>query len=221
MSDDSLFREVDEEVRQEQIKQLWDRYGTYIVALCAVIVIGVAAFKGWQYWQLKQAEAASVAYGDALKLVQEGKRAEADQTFAKIDFPGYARLAKLRHAANLAIEGKPGDAVKLYDDVAADGSAAPSLRDLARIRAGYLLADKSSPADLTPRLSGFDNDGSDWRGAAREIIALAAYRTADYALADRYANSIVADAALPVSLRERAKRMVALLTPLLPVNKAK
>lgn len=221
MSDDSLFREVDEEVRQEQLKQLWDRYGTYIMALCAAIVIGVAAFKGWQYWQLKQAEAASVTYGDALKLVQEGKRADADQALAKIDFPSFARLGKLRQAANLAIEGKTGDAVKLYDEVAADGSAAPPLRDLARIRAGYLLADKSSPADLTGRLSGFDNDGSDWRGAAREIIALAAYRTADYALADRYANAIVADAALPVSLRERAKRMVALLTPLLPANKAK
>lgn len=221
MSDESLFREVDEEVRQEQLKRLWDRYGTYIVALCAVIVIAVAAFKGWQYWQLKQAEAASIVYGNALKLVQEGKRADADQVFAKIDFPGYGRLGKLHQAANLALEGKTDDAVKLYDEVAADGSAASSLRDLARIRAGYLLADKSSPADLTTRLSGYDTDQSDWRGAAREIIALAAYRKADYALADRYANAIVADAALPVSLRERAKRMIALLTPLLSANKAK
>ena len=37
-SDESLFREVDEEVRQEQLKRLWDRYGTYIVALCAVMM---------------------------------------------------------------------------------------------------------------------------------------------------------------------------------------
>jgi len=221
VSDESLFREVDEEVRQEQLKQLWDRYGTYIVALCVVVIVGVAGFKAWQYWELRQAESASVVYADALKLIKDGKRAEADPAFAKIDFAGYARLAKLRDAANLAAQGKVDDAVKLYDASAGDGSAPPALRDLARIRAGYLLADKSSPADLTTRLASFDNDQSDWRGPAREIIALAAYRTGDYALADRYANAIVADPNLPVSLRERAKRMVALLTPLLPSKPAK
>ena len=71
MSDESLFREVDEEVRQEQLKKLWDRYGNYVIALCLGIVIAVAALKGWQYWQLKQSQTGAAAYANALKLIGE------------------------------------------------------------------------------------------------------------------------------------------------------
>jgi hypothetical protein len=48
VSDESLFREVDEEVRQEQYKKLWDKFGNYFVALCFVIVASVAGVKGYQ-----------------------------------------------------------------------------------------------------------------------------------------------------------------------------
>lgn len=68
MSDDSLFREVDEEVRQERFKKLWAQYGNLIVAVCLIVVVGVAGFKGWQYWQVKQAEEAGDAFFDAAKL---------------------------------------------------------------------------------------------------------------------------------------------------------
>jgi hypothetical protein len=215
VSDESLFREVDEEVRQEQLKKLWDRYGNYIIALCAGVVIAIAALKGWQYWQLQQAEAAARTYGDALRLVSEGKRAEADTAFKAITHAGFARVAKLRRAANLAVEGKADEAVALYDEMAADSGAGPSARDLARVRAGYILADKLGPADLIGRLGALDNDQSQWRGAAREIFALAAYRTGDYTMADRYANAIIADGDVPLSLRQRAKLLLEVLTPLL------
>ena len=215
MSDESLFREVDEEVRQEQLKKLWDRYGNYVIALCLGIVIAVAALKGWQYWELRQSEAAAASYANALKLIEENKRTEADAALKSISHAGFARIAKLRRAADLAIEGKSDEAIALYDELAADSGADPAARDLARIRAGYLLADKLAPAELIKRLGALDNDASEWRGAAREIFALSAYRTGDYSMADRYANAILADGSLPVSLRQRAKLLVELLTPLL------
>jgi hypothetical protein len=215
VSDESLFREVDEEVRQEQLQKLWDRYGNYVIALALGVVIAVAALKGWQYWQLKQSEVAAAAYANALKLTGEDKRTEADDALKTISHAGFVRLAKLRRAANLAVEGKSDEAVALYDEVAADTGADPAARDLARIRAGYLLADKLAPADLIKRLGALDNDESEWRGAAREIFALAAYRTGDYAMADRYANAILADGGVPMSQRQRAKLLVELLTPLL------
>jgi hypothetical protein len=221
VSDESLFREVDEEVRQDQLKKLWDRYGNYVIALCAGVVIAVAALKGWQYWQLKSSEAAAAAFGQAITLVSDGKRGEADTAFQGISHAGYARIAKLRRAANLAVEGKSDEAVALYDEVAADTGADPAARDLARIRAGYLLVDTLAPAQLISRLGALDNDQSQWRGAAREIFALAAYRVGDYSMADRYANAIVADGDLPLSLRQRSQLMLGLLTPLLAAKTQK
>jgi len=59
VSDESLFREVDEEVRQDQLKKIWARYGNLIVAVCLALVAVVAGIKGWQYWQIRQSEQAA------------------------------------------------------------------------------------------------------------------------------------------------------------------
>ena len=42
MSD--IFREVDEEIRHERYKRLWDRFGPYLIAVALLIVVGTAAF---------------------------------------------------------------------------------------------------------------------------------------------------------------------------------
>ncbi len=215
MSDESLFREVDEEVRQEQFKKLWERFGNYAIALCLAVVVGVAGLKGWQYWQAKQSEAAAQVYFEAVKLAADGKSDEAVARFAKVRHAGYGQLARIRQAGVLASQGKTEDAVKIYDAVAADAAADPALRDLARIRAGYVLADTVAPDALLSRLGSLDRDGNPWRHAAREIFGIAAFRTGDYSMADRYMNAIFADPEAPASLRQRAQVMIQLLTPLL------
>jgi hypothetical protein len=215
VSDESLFREVDEEVRQEQIKKLWDKYGNYFTALCVVIVLVVAGFKGWQYWQLTQSQEAARSYDAAVKLLADGKNAEADAAFAAINHAGYGKIATLRRAESLIAQGKDDEAVAVYDALAVDNNADQAVRDLARMRAAYALVDKLAPAELLSRIGSFDNDQSPWRGAAREVFALSAYRTGDLAMADRYLNAIVADNATPHGLRQRARTMLQVIAPLL------
>lgn len=219
MSDESLFREVDEEVRQDQAKKLWAQYGNYFTALAVAVVLAVGGFKGWQHWQLTQSETAAKVFSDGIQKLQEGKTADAEAAFAAIQHSGYAKLAELRRAAALAGAGKGDEAVAIYDKIANDQNNAQSLRDLARLRAGYALTDKLAPAELISRLGSFDNDTSPWRGLAREIFALAAYRTGDYAMADRYLNAIIADQGVSLELRQRAQMLLEVITPLLTAKK--
>jgi hypothetical protein len=223
LSDESLFREVDEEVRREQAAKLWERYGNYVVALSVGIIVAVAAFKGWQYWQNKQAEEAGSAYFGALSLLAKGKTEEAQKAFEKLasgGHYGYATLARLQEAASLAGLGKTEEAVKAYDAIAADSSVDAKLRDLARIRAGYLLAGSASLDELKKRLEPLDRPDGSWVNAVREIIAAAAYRAGDYKEADRRMNEILADPQAPQGARQRAQIMVQLLAPLLTEKRA-
>lgn len=215
MSDESLFREVDEEVRQEQYKKLWDKYGHYFIALCLAVVASVAGVKGYQYYQKTQSEAAAVVYFDGVKRAAESKPEDALRALAAVNHPGYRQLAKLQEAIVFAEQGKTTEAVAGFDAIAADPSADPTLRDLARIRAGYLLADTLKPDELLARLGNFDKEGQVWRHAAREIFGVSAFRVGDYAMADRYMNANFADAGTPPDMRERAQIMIQLLTPLL------
>ncbi len=216
MSDESLFREVDEEVRQEQFKKMWTQYGNLIIALCFVLIAAVAAFKGWQYWQVKQAQSAGESFFSAVKLSNAGKVDEASKQFQAIGHPGYATLAKLREANALAAAGKIPDAVQIYDAVAAQSSVDNSLRDLARIRAALALADTASPNELAARVQGFDSAGNPWRHAAREIMAAAYWRLKDYTNTDKQVQAILADSETPSGIRQSAQMLSELLVPLLP-----
>lgn len=214
MSDESLFREVDEEVRQEQFKKLWARYGKFVIGLAVLVIIGVAGMEGWRYFQLKQSQEAGDSFFAAADLAAAGKAADAVKQFEAIDKTGFADLGRLRAAAALAAEGKLDEAVKLYDQVGADAKVDQTLRDLARVRAAAVLADTASFADIETRLKDFTGADSAWRHIAREILAALQFRLKDYAGADKQVQAILADPATPPPLRQRALTMSQLLQPM-------
>jgi len=208
-----IFHEVDEEVRREQLKKLWDRYSIYLIGLAILIVAGMAAWRGYEYWTAKQAAAASSAFEAAMALNEQGKYAEAEAQFAKIatDAPaGYRVLARLRAAGTLAQE-KPADAVKAYDEIAADASIGPVLQDLAAVRAGLLLVDTAPLAELRRRLDPLTEPTRSFRHTARELLALSAWRNHDFAGAKRYLDMIATDAETPIGVRARADVLSALI----------
>lgn len=219
MSDESLFREVDEEVRREQAKKLWDRYGNLVVALSLGIILAVAGIKGWQYYAEQRAQNAGEAYFNAMKAEQAGKPedvAAALAAVAKTGHGGYAELARLDEAAEFAKKGERDKAVAAYDAFAKDQGNDKALREAAAIRAGYLLADTASSADLVSRLSALDTPDGAWRLAVREIYALAAYREGKYEEANRLVSEILADPAVSEGLRQRAQIIAAVVQPKLP-----
>ena len=81
MSD--IFQEVDEEVRREQLKKLWERYQNYVFAGAFLILAAVGGWRGYDWWQAKQAAETGAAFEAAQTLSQEGKHAEAETAFAK------------------------------------------------------------------------------------------------------------------------------------------
>ena len=211
MSD--IFQEVDEEVRRDQLKKLWDRFGNYIVALCVLVVAGVAAWRGYDYWQTRQSEAAGAAFEAAVTLGVDGKHKEASDAFAKIaatGTAGYRVLARMREAAELAPTDSKA-AVKAYDDMAADRSVGEVMQDLAAVRAGLLLVDTVPYAELQGRLEPQAGDGRPFRHTAREVLALAAWKAGNAADAKRWSDAITADPTSPAALRSRVEVLSALL----------
>ena len=179
----------------------------------------VGSYKGWQYWQAQLAEKAGMEWYNAITLSAAGKTAEADAAFDEITksgHKGYSVLAKLSQAVRLGQDGNGPAAVKIYDGVAADTAIDQPLRDLARVRAAYLLVDSDSVSDLTSRLSGLDGSNSSWRHAVREILALAHVRAGDFKAADEQLKLVLADPATPAALRARTALVSAQIQSLLP-----
>jgi hypothetical protein len=202
-----IFQEVDEEVRREKLKSLWEQYGTYLVALCILVVAGVAAWRGYQWWQDKQAALSGAAFEQAAALAEAGKHQEAETAFAKLatdGAAGYRVLAGFRQAAELARTDSKA-AVSAYDQIAADRNAGQAIQDLAAVRAGFLLVDSAPYSELRTRLEPLTAADRTFRHSAREILALSAWKSGDLAAARQWTDLIITDPQTPSGTRSRAE----------------
>jgi len=208
-----IFQEVDEEVRREQLKKLWDRYGTYLIAACVLFVVGVGAWRGYEWWQAKRAGESGAAFEQAVSLAEAGKTQDAEAAFAKLaadGTAGYRVLARLREASALAATDRTA-AIKDYDEIAGDRSAGRVIADLAALRAGFLLVDHAPYSELRARLEPLTGADRAFRHSARELLALSAWKAGDIAAARQWTDMIVTDPQTPAGARSRAEVLSGLI----------
>ena len=152
MSD--IFQEVDEEVRREQLKKLWERYGIFLIAACVLLVVAVGGWRAYNGGRPRRPPRPAPPSRPRSRWPSEGKNKEAEDAFAKLAADGtasYRMLAKFREAAEVA-RRDPKAAVAIYDQLAADGSVGRVLQDLAALRAGTILVDTAPYSEIAQRL---------------------------------------------------------------------
>src|SRR5215468_207140 len=214
MSDRDFFREVDDAVRQDRYKELWDKYGVYALAAAALIVVGVAGFKLWSYWQEQRAQQAGTEFSQAVTELDNGDAAKARDVFNSLADKGptgYQILSRFQLAAAEAQAGNTDKAVALYDALATDAETDTILKGLATIQAATLRLDTADYAELERRVKSLVDQGSPWRYSARELLGLSAYRQNNIPAAEKQFSELVADQGTPQNLRERADMMLSLI----------
>lgn len=210
-----LFNEVDEEVRREQLKKLWDRYSIYIVVAAILVVAAVGGWRGYEYLEAQKAAEASAAFDAAIELADQNKGTEAEAAFDKVATTapsGYRMLARLRAAGEVAARD-PKAGAKLYDDLAADRSIGAEQQDLARIRSAGLLLDTDTYPNILQQLEAAAKPEATFRHTARELLALSAWRANDTTAARQWLDMIANDGETPSAMRQRAELLQALLPP--------
>ena len=211
---DSLAREVDEELRREQILKLWERYGTYVVVAAVLIIAGIGGFKYYEHRSTLAAEAAGARLAQASRELAQNKKAEAQKTLDELAASGpagYATLARLRLAAADRDAGKIAEAAAAYEAIA-KGGGDPLLADYAQLQAAMLRLDDATWTDMQNRLNGIAGETNPWRYSARELLGLAAQKAGKAEEARSEFQRLLGDRNTPPSISERARIMMAMLT---------
>jgi hypothetical protein len=210
-----IFTEIDDELRKEQARRLWQRYGKFIIGGAVLIVIGVAAWRGYVYWQDTKAQTQGDAYFAAERLATledaTASRAAFDD-FLKTAEGGYPMLARFRVAALDANAGEFDKAIATYDAVATDPKVPIQFQDLARLRAAMIAVDHLDRAAVDSRVLGLATPGATWRHSARELLALAAYKADDLETARKRLTELTSDAAVPQAVKQRGELFLSVIT---------
>ncbi|WEK06627.1 MAG: tetratricopeptide repeat protein [Candidatus Devosia phytovorans] len=214
MSQDNIFREVDEELRSDRMRSLWRRFAPFVIGAAVAVVAIVAVNEGWSWYHSNNAASSSDELYVAFDEIDGGDLAAAQTQLDAVIANGsgsYPVLAQFRKAGVLAKEGNVAEAVAAYDALANSQSNA-RLRELALVLAGTLMVDGGTLSDVDSRVGSIAAEGSPLRNAAREALGLAQYKAGDFAAAQSSFEAVVND---PMSQSNTRNRMGYYLAQLL------
>lgn len=210
---EAFMREVDDAVRQDRLLSFWSRFGRWI-AIAVVLVL--ALFGGWLYWQhhsKTQAEAVSEDMDRLVETAVGGGTPDAKQIDALIDAdqPGFRASARLVQAGAAARKGDGKAAIALYKAMVEDSKLDQPYRDLALVRQTALEFDALKPQQIVDRLKPLAVEGAPWFGSAGEMVAIAYMKMDKRDLAGPMFAAIAKDGNVPETIRSRARQMAGLL----------
>jgi len=213
-----IFDEVEEDLRAERMRALLTRYAGVVLLLGLVVLGGVAAWQGWDWYQARQDRFAAQTYITAMLAagdtgpVAAPARAQALGQFLALSRTaptGYRTLARLHAAALEADAGHLPQALALWNAVAADQSADPLLRGLAGLLWADRQLDSADPGVLAARLKTLATPGAPWRALAEEDLALLDLRQHRDADAKRRLDALAKDPTTPAGVRQQAAALSA------------
>jgi len=215
-TDNVLFREIEDELRQDRAKKLWKTYGQYILATAVALVIGVAGYQGWRTYDIRTRTAVGERFAAALELVANNHSEQAVTAFASISQDagsGYAMLSRFREAGLLVSRGNSDGAARIYQALADDRKIEAIYRDLAVILGVWQEMNQpdSGRGKLIGSVTALNTSDNPWRHSAREILANLALQRGDNASASDLLNQLANDATAPAGVRARATEMLAIV----------
>lgn len=205
---ESFMSEVETDLRDEAINNIWKKYSAHIIGVAVVLVAGVFGYQLYNGYVEDRREQMALTYADAADAVDSGDFDDALAKLAAIDNisgEGYSAVARLAEASVLIDQDRAAEALAIYETLASDSGADPVFRDLAVVLKVMHSMDAADPGPLEAELAPLSGPGQPFRHSALELSALLAAKQGARDRAQEYLAEILDDPSAPQSLMSRAR----------------
>lgn len=212
--EDALLREVVEDVKNEQLQQLWNKYGLYIIIAVAFILTATISFESIKSWKEKKNQEISNAYSVAMSLQSQGRLDESLDVYNSLAYKNlgiYDDLAKLQIANIYLEQGKNEDAMAVLTTMINSSDTISQMKKIATLKLISYKLDDNTPADEINTLLASVSDGEE-SDIAKELTAMLYVRENDLTKAKEEYQKIISSASAPEALKHRALDMINLLS---------
>lgn len=204
---DTFVREVDENLRRDQIRDLFKRYGNWLIAGLVLFLGASGGYIWWQQHQQNVSEAHVEQLAEIYKDVGSGNVAQAPKQLDDLANSGSKSVRASAQFTRAALAIQQGDlklATAKYREIAGDSSLPQPYRDAALIRQTALEFDQLQPSVVISRLEPLAKPGNPWFGTAGEMTGLALIKQGKKPEAGRLFVAIAKNKDVPDTLRGRA-----------------
>ena len=190
--------DLEEQEQLDELKHFWSKYGNLISGVLIVVMLALAGWNGYNYWQRSQAAQAAAMYDEMGKSVAGGDVAKAERTFNDMK-DRYARASYTQQAglalAKMAADAGKADVAKVALQWVADKSGDEGYAAIASLRLANIYLDAKQYPEALKALDAAKGDAfaalaADRRGdvlllQGQRDAAKAAYLTAFKAFDER------------------------------------
>ena len=131
-----IFDEVSEELKQDQLKQIWNNYSKYIISVAFIIFISVLGYFFYDKWKLEKLEVSSSKFFSGIEKLEKKEFLSSIEIFSKgvdQDHKGYKTLSLFGIAEAYFKIGKVDEMVLSYKSIYENQNIDIYYRDLARL----------------------------------------------------------------------------------------
>ncbi len=212
---DAFIQEVTEDVKNENLKVLWNKYGLFIILFVVIAVTAAVSFetiKGWRDAKYQQqtenylsALQSSENYENSLKALE--KIAAANQGV-------YSELARVQIATVLFEQGKNAEAETMLQTIADNDELNPRIRNLAALKLATYKIDTAPRAEIEALLQPVIAADNSWSPLATDLLAMAAIRDGDTETARALYKSLLENGNISDNFKSRIQDMLSTLNGL-------
>lgn len=206
---DAFIQEVDEDVKNDNLKVLWDKYGLLIVAFVALAVSAAISFDKIQAWKIQRNQNRTENYMAAMQL-QENPDAtiEALQKISSDNQGLFSDFAKLQIANVLLAENKQEEAFATLENIVAEKQVNDEVKNIALIKLATYRVDSLGYDEFAALVRPLIENKSSWTPAAQDLLAMSAIKNGNIEDAKEIYNKILKVKDLPEGFRSRIQDML-------------
>ena len=204
---DTFVREVDENLRRDQLRDFFREYGSWLIAALILFLAASGGFIWWQQHKQQRSEAEVEQLAQIYKDIGVGNVTKVPQQLdelAQSGSKGVRATALFTRAAFAVQQNDTKTAIAKYRQIAGDSGFPQPYRDAALIRQTALEFDQLQPQEVISRMQPLAKPGEPWFGTAGEMTALALIKQGKRAEAGRLFATLAKDKNVPGTLRNRS-----------------
>jgi hypothetical protein len=204
---ETFVREVEENLRRDQVVDFWKNYGGWVAAGVVLFLLASGGFIYWQNYKVQRSEKQVEQLSDIFKNIGSGNTTSARKQLDELSNSGSKGVRATALFTGAAVALQQNDvktATAKYREIAGDSSIPQPYRDVALIRQTALEFDRLNPAEVIARLQPMTKPGSPWFGSAGEMTALALIKQGKKSEAAQLFAAIAKDKNVPDSIRGRS-----------------
>lgn len=214
LAEDALIKEISDEVKSDQMRILWEKYGLFIIIFVALALTAAVSYETFRNWANKRNQEISNAYAVAVSLQNQGRLDESLKILQNLSERSglYADIATLQIANIYFEQNKPEEAAQLLQKLSNSRSASRQMREIAALKlAAYKLDSNAPAAEVEELLMPLTKNNDNSFGVAKELLAMLYIRDGNLEAAKAEYEQIIAASSSSDALKSRAQDMITII----------